>query len=63
MRIKLKEDVFNVPTGSPVRKQDVSAGQEIEVTKEIGRAMIDSGQASEVKRQAKSADQGPEETR
>lgn len=63
MKIKLKQDVYDVPTGSPVRKQLVREGQEVEVEKSIGQAMIDSGQAELVKKRRGSAQEGPEETR
>ncbi len=60
---KIKERVFRLKDGSGNVK-DREPGDEVEVNKEIGKAMIDSGQAEEVKtRKAAKAKTGPEETR
>lgn len=63
MKVKLKQTVFRLKDDSgDVR--DRHEGDEVEVDKEVGRAMVASDQAEEVKpKRGGKAKTGPEETR
>jgi hypothetical protein len=63
MKIRLLQYVSDVPYGSPTMKQPANEGDEVEVTKEVGEAMVASEQAEVVKRRGNKAQEGPEETR
>lgn len=63
MKVRLKERVFRLKDGAGNVK-DREPGEELEVAKDLGLAMIASGQAEEVKpKRGGKAKTGPEETR